>query len=207
MREVKTTRKLQHPAYSEFINYLEENNIKAQKVADVIGKKAATVTKNNKGYTDYTYDEVMKICEHFKISKDLFQTYTMYDSAAEFEILLRSIFRNTYIKQNGHEPINIEEEYQARMKRMDARQEELKKQERESFFEKKLEEKARKEKEENASDEYKLVGKQLWPCEVMEVLLEFKKIDGTSDITALMVKAFIHGTIEGAKRERKKKEI
>ncbi|MBK5262096.1 MAG: hypothetical protein JJE17_05935 [Peptostreptococcaceae bacterium] len=206
MREVTTTRKLQHPPYSNFIGYLKENNIKAQEVADIIGKRAAAVTKNNNGYTDYSYPEVMKICEHFKISEDTFKPSNKFNYATEFEKVLKDLFRINYIEENGHEPINLEEEYQTQKKRMDTKQEERKKENQSAYFERKMVEKeARDEKEKNASEEYKLIDKQIYPGEAIDVLKEIQDIDGTTDTTWIMAKAFLYGLAVGVRKERSKK--
>lgn len=200
-------KKLQHPPYLKFTEYLNTNGIGLQEVANVIGSKAAVVSRNNEGTTDYSYDEVMSLCNHFQISQELFSPKVGFDSTSEFEKTLRSIFRISYIEQTGHEPENLEEEYQAKMKRMEAREKQWKKEEQERLFEEGMnKEEDRRRKRQNASESYKMLGQHIWPHEAIETLNEIKEIDGDRDITWLMAQAFLYGTIEGIRKEREKKK-
>ena len=89
---------------------------------------------------------------------------------------------------------------------MEVKQEEWKKEEQNAFFEKKMKEMEERDKKiESTSEEYKLIGKQTYPCEVIGVLQEIQEIDGTSDITWIMAKAFLYGLSAGVRRERSKK--
>ena len=73
MKNSENLKKLQHPPYVRFQGYLKENGIKLQEVANVIGRNVPRVSSNNNGATDYKYDEVAQICDHFNISADLFR--------------------------------------------------------------------------------------------------------------------------------------
>lgn len=202
----EATKKLQHPPYLKFEEYLRGNGIKLQEVANIIGSTVSRVSRNNKGVTDYSYDEVVSLCEYFQISKELFNAKVEFDSAVELEKVLRSLFRISYIEQTGHEPINLEEEYQAKMGRLEAKPQEWKREEQEKHLENEMKKTAeRHRKEENASDTYKMIDKQIWPCEVIDTLKEIQNIDGNNDVTWLMTKAFLYGTIEGTRREREKR--
>ncbi|NJD02047.1 MAG: hypothetical protein FIA99_05505 [Ruminiclostridium sp.] len=74
MQNKKSSRKRYHQPYLKFMGYLKENNIHLNEISDVLdGITVQTISQKNHGWADYSMTEINKICDHFKISIEMFR--------------------------------------------------------------------------------------------------------------------------------------
>ena len=70
----KKKKDLKHFPYLDFKAYLVKERVKLREVADLLGVTVQTVSLKNNGFADYTMAEINIICNHFRISSEIFRT-------------------------------------------------------------------------------------------------------------------------------------
>ncbi len=70
----KSSHKLYHPPYAKFQGYCKEHRIRLQDIGNLLGQSIQTVSSKNNGQADYRVSEINIICDHFRISADMFRT-------------------------------------------------------------------------------------------------------------------------------------
>lgn len=73
-RKRKKEKKLKHPPYLDFKAYLVREGIKLHDVASLFGCTVQTISLKNNGFSDYTMAEIDIICNHFRISSEIFRS-------------------------------------------------------------------------------------------------------------------------------------
>jgi hypothetical protein len=66
--------KRKHQPYNDFKAYLVREGIKLKDVADLFKCTVQTISMKNNGFSDYTMVEINTICNHFKISSEIFRS-------------------------------------------------------------------------------------------------------------------------------------
>lgn len=65
--------KRRHEPYTKFKNYLDENDIKQQDIAELLEKSVSAVNQNLNGTGgDFSVSEIRKICLKYRISSDVY---------------------------------------------------------------------------------------------------------------------------------------
>lgn len=70
----RPSKKLYHPPYSKFQGYMKENRITLRDIGDLLNLSIQTVSSKNNGQADYKMGEIEAICNHYKISAEVFRT-------------------------------------------------------------------------------------------------------------------------------------
>lgn len=73
-KQVSKEERRKHQPYGDFKAYLAKHNIKLQEVADLFKCTVQTISMKNNGFSDYTMAEIDIICNHFKVSSEIFRT-------------------------------------------------------------------------------------------------------------------------------------
>jgi hypothetical protein len=73
-KKSKKGKKLKHEPYWDFKAFLTREGIKLREVASLFGHTVQTISMKNNGSSDYTMKEIDVICNHFKISSEIFRS-------------------------------------------------------------------------------------------------------------------------------------
>jgi DNA-binding Xre family transcriptional regulator len=63
-----------HPPYSFFKGYLVEKGIKLKQLAEILNTTVTCISQKNNGFSDYSIQEVNKICDALGCEMSLFRT-------------------------------------------------------------------------------------------------------------------------------------
>jgi transcriptional regulator with XRE-family HTH domain len=70
----KKRARLKHPPHQKFKAFLVENKIKQKEIAELLGLSPVTINQKINGYLDFTWPEVERICDTYKIEYAVFKT-------------------------------------------------------------------------------------------------------------------------------------
>ena len=72
IKEIKSNRK--HPPYSFFKAFLMEKGIRLKEVAKILNTTVTCISQKNNGFSDYTIQEVNKLCDVLNCEMSIFRT-------------------------------------------------------------------------------------------------------------------------------------
>lgn len=77
---MKKKLKLKHQPHDKFKGFLVENKIRQRTVAEMLGISPVTLNQKINGYLHFTFAEVEKICNEYKIDPSIFLTKKLRDN-------------------------------------------------------------------------------------------------------------------------------
>ena len=74
MRTQSKSRRIKHPPHLKVKGFFVVKDIRQKEVAELLNIAPTTLNQKLNGYLHFTFDEVEKICDEYRVSPDIFFT-------------------------------------------------------------------------------------------------------------------------------------
>lgn len=74
MRTQSKRSRIKHPPHLKVKGFFVANDIRQKEVAELLNIAPTTLNQKLNGYLHFTFDEVEKICDEYRVSPDIFFT-------------------------------------------------------------------------------------------------------------------------------------